>query len=423
MCSTSSSEPVRRWAGIDAARAIDGVSTDRAALPPVSWRNLRRSTSGMRHSFVLARVGAARGPDPCKPALVSTTVSSFALLVSPSANRVYARTAAALTVAELGVLGETVLPGRLGEVRPDAIAGVDYVTFEGDLDEHALAHVANVSTAFALFERVGDALRPVALRRLDCLDDDLLTILKYQGKTNELFTKLLLNVTVLASGSAGRMLTERLHVLDPLCGRGTTINQALMYGWHAAGVDVDERDVEAYAAFLPRWLKDKRLKHTAATSRLRRDGRTLGRRFDASLAVDKEAWAAGDTITVSMAQADTLETPTIFRAASVDVIVTDAPYGVQHGSRSGGGLQRSPLDLLAAAVPGWATVLRPGGAIGHRRQPADEPAQRTSAGCSPTRGSSRVDTPAYRGFEHRVDQAIQRDVVVARKRPTTAAGD
>ena len=72
------------------------------------------------------------------------------------------------------------------------------------------------------------------------------------------------------------MLTERLRVLDPLCGRGTTLNQALMYGWHAAGVDVDERDVEAYAAFLPRWLKDKRLKHTAATSRLRRDGRTLG---------------------------------------------------------------------------------------------------------------------------------------------------
>ena len=84
------------------------------------------------------------------------------------------------------------------------------------------------------------------------------------------------------------MLTERLHVLDPLCGRGTTLNQALMYGWHAAGVDVDERDVEAYAAFLPRWLKDKRLKHTAGTSRLRRDGRTLGRRFDAELAVDKD---------------------------------------------------------------------------------------------------------------------------------------
>src|SRR5215203_4067137 len=173
--------------------------------------------------------------------LVSTTVGSFALLVSPSANRVYARSAAALTVAELGVLGDTVLAGRLGDVVPEEIAGVDYVTFEGDLDEAGLAHVANVSTALALFERQPGrepgnegTLRPVRLHRLDCLDDDLLTILKYQGKTNELFTKLLLNVTVLSTGRADRVLTERLRILDPLCGRGTTLNQALMYGWHAA---------------------------------------------------------------------------------------------------------------------------------------------------------------------------------------------
>jgi SAM-dependent methyltransferase len=343
------------------------------------------------------------------------------MLVSPSANRVYARTAGALTVAELGVLGETVLHGRLGEARTDQIAGVDYVTFEGDLDEQALAHVANVSTALALFERVparqpGDVetLRPVTLRRLDCLDDDLLTILKYQGKTNELFTKLLLNVTVLASAASSRMLTDRLRILDPLCGRGTTLNQALVYGWHAAGVDVDERDVEAYAGFLPRWLKDKRLKHTAGTSRLRRDGRTLGRRFDAAFAVDKEAWAAGDTITVSVAQADTLETASIYRVAGVDAIVTDAPYGVQHGSRSGGALQRSPLDLLAAAVPGWATVLRPGGAIGIAVNVRTSPRAETCALLADA-GLQPVDSPAYRGFEHRVDQAIVRDIVVATK--------
>ena len=65
-------------------------------------------------------------------------MSSFALLVSPSANRVYARTASALTVAELGVLAETVLPGRLHDLGIEEIAGVDYVTFAGDLDESAL---------------------------------------------------------------------------------------------------------------------------------------------------------------------------------------------------------------------------------------------------------------------------------------------
>ena len=243
-------------------------------------------------------------------------MSSYALLVSPSANRVYARAAAALTVAELGVLAETVLAGRLGEARSGGGRGRRVRDVRRrPRRPTALGHVANVSTAFALFERTADdAFRPVPLERLDCLDDDLLTILKYQGKTNELFTKLLLNVTVLASGSAGRMLTDRLRVLDPLCGRGTTLNQVLMYGWHAAGVDLDERDFDAYAAFLPRWLKDKRLKHTATTAKLRRDGRTLGRRLDVELATSKEAWAAGDTITLSTALADTRETAEVFRA-------------------------------------------------------------------------------------------------------------
>lgn len=341
-------------------------------------------------------------------------MGSYALLVSPSANRVYAGVAPDLTLAELGVLGETVLEGRLSAAQRLELAGVDYLGFDADLRGSDLGHLGLVSTAQALFEREGDLLRPVSLPRLDRFDDDLLTILKYQGKTNELFTRLLLHVTVLASASADRMLTDRLRILDPLCGRGTTLNQALMFGWHAAGVDVDERDIEAYAAFLPAWLKRKRLKHTAGTSRLRRDGRTLGRRFDAELAEDKERWAARDTVTVTVAQADTLETPTIFRAASMDAVVTDAPYGVQHGSRSGGGLRRSPLDLLAAAVPGWSQVLRPGGALGVAVNTRTSPRAETLAVLADA-GLRPVDTPAYRGFEHRVDQAIVRDIVVARK--------
>jgi SAM-dependent methyltransferase len=342
-------------------------------------------------------------------------MGSYALLVSPSANRVYTRASGALTLAELGVLAETALPGRLEDRRIERVAGVDYVMFEGDLDADGLAHVANVSTAFALFERTSaDAFRPIELHRLDCLDDDLLTILKYQGKTNELFTQLLLNVTVLASDAAPRMLSDRLRVLDPLCGRGTTLNQVLMYGWHAAGIDLDAGDFDTYAAFLPRWLKDKRLKHTAITARLRRDGRTLGRRLDVELATSKEAWAAGDTLTLTSAQADTREAAEIFRAASFDAVVTDAPYGVQHGSRSGEGLQRRPLDLLAEALPGWVQVLRPGGAVGIavnlRTCPrADAVALLSGAGLAVR------DTPAYAGFEHRVDQAIQRDIVVGVK--------
>jgi SAM-dependent methyltransferase len=341
-------------------------------------------------------------------------MTSYALLVSPSANRVYAQAAVALTVAELTVLDATVLEGRLGPAEPTEIAGVPYVTFDGELTETDLRHVSDVSTAFALFERDDDMLRPVPMRRLDCLDDDLLSILKYQGKTNEVFTRLLLNITAASSSSGHRMLTDRLRVLDPLCGRGTTLNQALMYGWHACGIDLDERDFDAYASFLPRWLKDKRLKHSASTNRLRRDGRTLGRTFDARFALTKEAWSAGDDIRVGVLLADTREAAHVLKARSVDVVVADAPYGVQHGSRADTGLRRSPVDLLAEALPGWVELLRPGGAVGvavnvHTCPRDDLAALYAAAGLEP------LDGPAYHGFEHRVDQAILRDVLVGVK--------
>jgi len=351
-------------------------------------------------------------------------VPSYALLVLPSANRVYADASVALTIAELGVLAETVLEGRLGDVAPATIAGVRYLVFDAELTDGDLAQLGNVSTAMALFEarwssrerseRV-ETLAPVELPRRDRFDDDLLTILKYPGKTNELFTKLLLNVTVWssASASASAAADRPLRILDPLCGRGTTLNQVLMYGWHASGIDVDQRDFDAYAAFVRTWLKDKRLKHAADTSPVRRDGRRVGRRFRAELAPTREEWKASRTLTLDVANVDTTLTRALHKAGSFDAIVTDAPYGVQHGSRAGDRLARSPVELLRAALPGWVEVLRPGGALGvswNSRVAArgEALAVLAEAGLEP------LDHGPYRDFEHRVDQSIQRDLLVAR---------
>ena len=338
----------------------------------------------------------------------------YALLVHPSANRVYADASVALTVAELGVLAATRLEGRLGEAEPVRIAGVSYLTFDGDLTAADLAHLGDVSTAMALFERAGDTLMPVELPRRGRFDDDLLTILKYPGKTNEVFTHLLLNVTVWSGRERDRPLT----VLDPMCGRGTTLNQVLMNGWHACGLDLDERDFEAYAAFVRQWLKDKRLKHSADVTPVRREGVKLGRRLHAEIGATKEEWKEGRAITLDYVCADTLNTRAVHRARSVDAVVTDAPYGVLHGVQHGTGrgdrLARSPLELLHDAVPVWAEVLRPGGAMGiawNTKVAARDDALEILAGAGL---EPLVDGP-YQGFEHRVDQSIQRDILVARR--------
>jgi Putative RNA methylase family UPF0020 len=345
----------------------------------------------------------------------------YALLILPSANRVYADASTALTVAELEAFGQAVLGGRIAGARTTTIAGVPYVTFTADhLDARDTALLANLSSAYALFrvdgERGdGEVLRPVGLRPLDRFDDDLITIQKYQGKTNEQFTKLLLNVTLLASAFAPEMLDRKFTVLDPLCGRGTTLNQALMYGFDAAGIDLDAKDFDAYATFIETWLKRKRVKHHAERARLRLGGKVTGRRLRISLAADKDDYKSGLTQRLDVVNADTARAAEFFKPETFDLVVTDAPYGVQHGSRTAAkGLARSPAGLLAAAAPAWAGLLRSGGACGiswntlvARRDEA--------AGILADAGLDPVDAEPYLGFRHRVDQAIVRDILVARK--------
>ncbi len=371
-------------------------------------------------------------------------MTRYAFLVLPSHNRVYADAAPALARAELAVLSAALPDGGIDKdsITETVIGGVPYVAFEAaDLSPRDVALLANLSSLYALFEATGpgELLRPVPLRRLDRYDDDLLTILKYSGKTNEQFTKLLLNVTLASSAFAAAVETRRLSVLDPLCGRGTTLNQALMYGFDAYGADIDARDVEAYAVFIQRWLKDKRLKHQADFSPVRRDRKVVARRLTAEFAATKDEYKAGDVQRVEVVEADTTRVVEFFRAASADLVVTDLPYGVQHGSHGGYGqgghggygqsagrpggdrgrdagrsLARSPLELLRAAAPAWAKALRPGGAIGLswniRVARRDDAAEALAAA-----GMEIVDDGPYHAFRHRVDQAITRDVLVARK--------
>ena len=278
------------------------------------------------------------------------------MLLLPSANRVYASASPDLARAELAVFSESVLGGALSEAVVTHRGGVPYLEFAAErLPDEATTFLSQLSAIYALFEISGSLLKPTELNRLDRYDDDLITIQKYQGKTNEQFTKLLLNVTLMSSAFAPELASRRLAVLDPLCGRGTTLNQALMYGWDAAGIDHDVKDFEAYSAFIQTWLKHKRIKHHAQAIPVRRERRVLARRLKIELAAEKSAYKAGRTQHLDVVHADTVSAPDFFRPEAYDVIVADAPYGVQHGSSTAGrSLARSPLELLRAATPGWS---------------------------------------------------------------------
>lgn len=343
-------------------------------------------------------------------------MTDYAILVLPSANRVYADSSRYLLQAELTAFGAA-LDAELSDIDETTLGGVHYVAFSAPdgLSERDIAVLSNLSALYALFEVVGDGLlRPIVLRPADRFDSDLLTIQKYAGKTNELFTKLLVNVTCMALAKPRAMLERPLRLLDPMCGRGTTLNQAMMYGFDAAGVDVDAKDFEAYERFVKTWLRGKRLKHTAESGTLRKNKHRLGQRLDITYAATKEEFKAGEVRTIAYRSADTLSTDELFPPRSFDLVVVDAPYGVQHGAHRDTALARSPHDLLAAAVPVWERVLRPGGAMGISWNTmvlprADLVEILAKAGLTVREGGP------FEQFSHRVDQAIERDVVVATK--------
>lgn len=359
------------------------------------------------------------------------------LLRAPSANRVYAQAAGALSRAE----AHWVLGAHLGEVpalQERDLAGMDALevtrprhgspTADGPLrdDERFDALLAMLSGTYGVLDVAGEEpvpegaghpedprtplLRPRRLPDVLRHPSDLETTLRYTGKTNEQFTALLVNLAAALSTRRDRILDGTLDLLDPLCGRGTTLNRALRLGLSPVGAEIDRKDVEAYRAFLGTWLRTHRYKHTLGTARLTLRGEQLGSRTEAEIAPDKQTLRAGGGQRLTLLGCDTTRLGELLPGRSVDALVADLPYGVQHGSRAGGSWQRSPLEVLRAAAPGWRSLLRDGAglALAINRRTLDH----AEAGAVLAEAGLRV-LSADGAFRHRVDQSIDRDILLA----------
>jgi tRNA G10 N-methylase Trm11 len=296
---------------------------------------------------------------------------------------------------------------------PVTVAGVGYLAVPSEsLDDQLSGALGRLSAFYAAFRREHDRLLPIEVATPELFDDDLVTIPKYAGKTNEQFTRLLINVTL---ASMRRPVGGPITILDPLCGRGTTLSTAMMLGCNAAGVEAELKAVEAYAAYLRTYWRRKRLKHSLDVSPVRREGKIIGKRLDAEVIPAGQDRSVGLTVF----SGDTRQSAALFGKRKFDAVLADAPYGVVHGSQTdvtgaGGKRDRSAAGLISEALPVWAGQLKTGGAlglswnaIGLRRDRLLELV--TGAGLEP------LDYGPYRDFEHRVDSSIWRDIVVAIK--------
>lgn len=230
-------------------------------------------------------------------------------------------------------------------------------------------------------------------------------ILKYTGKTNALFTRLMLHLAELSLAGTQR---GTVRLLDPVAGKGTTLFEGVMRGWDASGVEIVQKAAHEAAVYFQKYLEKEKWRH--APEKVRSYGAPTWR---FAFARDKETLKACPGHWMMVA-GDARNVERYFGKAAFDIVAGDLPYGVAHGNIAGAAMSRSPAALLSACLPGWKTVLRPGGVLALSWNVLVLPVE-DMVGLLEEAGFVCLREPPYDGLAHRVDASILRDIVIAVK--------
>lgn len=303
----------------------------------------------------------------------------------------------------------------------EVLGGATFVGIESpdQIDAAGVAQVARLSFAAAVFGRVGaDGLRVLPhVWPAPKLPRSLLTIQRYKGKTNELFTRLLVNLAV---GAQRTDLGQRtIRILDPVAGRGTTLNAAALDGLDATGIELNRQDFEQYVAFISRWMQDNRVKHRVEKSHVRAADGDRCQRVDVQYGSTKADVEKRRGRTLTFINGDAADAHLWFGRNSFEAIVADLPYGVQHVATAGDTARRSPRDLVATVAPTWHQVLRPGGAVVLAYNTLTM--ARDELGDLLLTAGWKPHDLGEASFLHDVDASIKRDVLIAHRTGSSSA--
>jgi hypothetical protein len=334
----------------------------------------------------------------------------IALKITPQRSTQYAHMTAMLATPE-------VLASPLGsvvqDIQPITLAGQEFLlTTIEDAGEQTLVSLRElmprlgaVSEAYEYFEHLGDTagplLRPIEPQFTPFVPLEMAEARRYKGKTNETFTRVLLN-TALFAGEYAQSFTERLRILDPLAGGGTTLFLALALGYDAFGIEATRQDVESTALFVRQYLENEHIHCKETDERNRRSGRRY----------QFEIGRKGNTRHLVLAHGDTRDAALHLREVAggphMHAIVGDLPYGIQHIGEV--------EALLSKVLPVWERLLMPGGtmALAWNATRIEREAM-VALLAEHTHLQIRNEAP-YTQYTHPVDRVIKRrDIIVAVK--------
>ncbi|MCL2462549.1 MAG: hypothetical protein FWF44_07780 [Defluviitaleaceae bacterium] len=355
---------------------------------------------------------------------------NYAILCSPGHSRVYFEASREMAASELVIALRKADVDREAvkdSLKHEKIAGIWYLTFAAGekLTQGDIEIISGLSFVFAMFEVLvlengGEiSFLPVEKTAVQYMDESVSHILKYAGKTNELFTRMMINI---AAYSQDRADAGPLRLLDPVAGKGTTLYEGLIKGYDVYGVEIGDAAVNEAYHYFKRFLELGKFKHTVETRRVCGPNKSyMAERHTFEIARTKEEQRGKDVRIAEIIAGNSMYADEFYKKNFFDIIVGDLPYGVAHGNvlndtkrDKKSSPTRNPSELLAACLPAWREVLKPGGAIVLAWNSFVLPRDKMEA-IFAEKGFAVLNEGEYLNFSHRVDQAIMRDVIAARK--------
>ncbi|MCL2406854.1 MAG: hypothetical protein FWC95_02880 [Defluviitaleaceae bacterium] len=339
---------------------------------------------------------------------------NYVIMLNPGHNRVYFDSAIQMAIKEF------TLAAGCGNSAPEIIkiGGIDYLRFDSEiLSPEEINRLHNLSFTYAIFEKRGGsgdvALHPITGTFEPFVPASFSQILKYTGKTNELFTRMCINI----AQNTIQHKHDSINLLDPMMGKGTTLYEGFIRGFNVYGVELDDGLVTESHNFVKRFMEKERYKFEQKTIKISGPNKSFrAERHSFTVARSKDDEKAGNTRTIEMIAGNTIHSDSYFKKDFFDIIMCDLPYGVQHDSaaRKAKGGSRNPIELLKQTLPVWRGVLKPGGAITLAWNTFVCPRNEIVKTLEESSFAVQATEP-HMQLRHRVDQAIMRDMVVAIK--------
>ncbi|MBN2664224.1 MAG: hypothetical protein JXR68_11290 [Bacteroidales bacterium] len=348
-------------------------------------------------------------------------MTDYLLLQNPGHNRVYYNYAGNLAVAELKIAAQK-FDTKCINVGIEQIEGVRYIILktENELSEKDMQILSRLSFVFAVYERIifenQNLFKPIPKASYYYIDEKISTILKYSGKTNELFTKMMINIALLSSNFDHK---SKIKLLDPVAGRGTTLFEGIVYGFDVFGIETDAKSVQDSTVFFKKYIEKEKLKHSFIKRQI------FGKNKSEAVYINEFEFSktkydfktSQKRKKFGIIEGSTQEAANYFKNETFEIIVGDLPYGIAHGNSTGKNtisITRNPSELLSASLPSWYKVLKKGGVIVVAWNVFVASKHKISK-IFTENGFDVLSEKNPDKFEHLVDNSIKRDIIVAKK--------